>query len=156
MIELDDDTARLDVARVHAWLASSYWSPGIARATVERAIAGSHCLGAYDDGVQVGFARMITDHAPFAWLADVWVDVPVRGTGLGLAIVKNIVTNHLGSVSVWSADRSGSTFTIRLPRVHSDRPSSPQGAPVRSQQVNGRHARNSEATPVAVEGSQSR
>lgn len=46
------------------------------------------------------------------------------GTGLGLAIVKNIVTNHLGTVSVWSADRSGSTFTIRLPRVHSDRPSS--------------------------------
>ncbi len=46
------------------------------------------------------------------------------GTGLGLAIVKNIVTNHLGSVSVWSAGRSGSTFTIRLPRVHADRPSS--------------------------------
>ena len=46
------------------------------------------------------------------------------GTGLGLAIVKNIVTNHLGSVSVWSADRSGSTFTIRLPRVHADPPSS--------------------------------
>jgi two-component system sensor histidine kinase SenX3 len=46
------------------------------------------------------------------------------GTGLGLAIVKNIVTNHLGSVSVWSSPGSGSTFTIRLPRVHSDRPSS--------------------------------
>jgi two-component system sensor histidine kinase SenX3 len=46
------------------------------------------------------------------------------GTGLGLAIVKNIVTNHLGSVSVWSAERSGSTFTIRLPRVHADPPSS--------------------------------
>ncbi len=45
------------------------------------------------------------------------------GTGLGLAIVKNIVTNHLGTVSVWSASGSGSTFTIRLPRVHSDRPS---------------------------------
>ena len=42
------------------------------------------------------------------------------GTGLGLAIVKNIVTNHLGTVSVWSAVGSGSTFTIRLPRVHSD------------------------------------
>jgi two-component system sensor histidine kinase SenX3 len=46
------------------------------------------------------------------------------GTGLGLAIVKNIVTNHLGTVSVWSSNGSGSTFTIRLPRVHSDRPSS--------------------------------
>jgi two-component system sensor histidine kinase SenX3 len=46
------------------------------------------------------------------------------GTGLGLAIVKNIVTNHLGTVSVWSSPGSGSTFTIRLPRVHSDRPSS--------------------------------
>ncbi|HEU5265322.1 MAG TPA: ATP-binding protein [Jatrophihabitans sp.] len=46
------------------------------------------------------------------------------GTGLGLAIVKNIVTNHLGSVSVWSANGSGSTFTIRLPRVHSEESSS--------------------------------
>jgi two-component system sensor histidine kinase SenX3 len=46
------------------------------------------------------------------------------GTGLGLAIVKNIVTNHLGSVAVWSVNGSGSTFTIRLPRVHSDRSSS--------------------------------
>jgi len=46
------------------------------------------------------------------------------GTGLGLAIVKNIVTNHLGTVSVWSKVGSGSTFTIRLPRVHSDEPSS--------------------------------
>jgi two-component system sensor histidine kinase SenX3 len=42
------------------------------------------------------------------------------GTGLGLAIVKNIVTNHLGTVSVRSVEGSGSTFTIRLPRVHSD------------------------------------
>ena len=87
MIELDDDKTRLDVARVHAWLASSYWSPGIERALVERAIAGSHCLGAYRDGVQVGFARMITDHATFAWLADVWVEEGARGQGLGRRIV---------------------------------------------------------------------
>ena len=46
------------------------------------------------------------------------------GTGLGLAIVKNIVSNHLGTVSVWSAEGAGSTFTIRLPRVHSDTRSS--------------------------------
>jgi GNAT superfamily N-acetyltransferase len=87
MIALDDDKARLDVARIHGWLASSYWSPGIARDLVERAIAGSHCLGAYRDGEQVGFARAITDHATFAWIADVWVDQTVRGQGLGRRMV---------------------------------------------------------------------
>jgi GNAT superfamily N-acetyltransferase len=87
MIELDDDTARLDVGTVHAWLASSYWSPGIERGLLERAIAGSHCLGAYRDGEQVGFARAITDHATFAWIADVWVAEECRGQGLGRRMV---------------------------------------------------------------------
>ena len=87
MIELSDDKTRLDVARVHGWLAASYWSPGIERALVERGIAGSHCLGAYRDGEQVGFARAITDHATFAWIADVWVDEGARGQGLGRRMV---------------------------------------------------------------------
>jgi GNAT superfamily N-acetyltransferase len=86
-ILFSDDKSLLDVARIHGWLASSYWSPGIARDLVERAIAGSHCLGAYRDGEQVGYARMITDHATFAWLADVWVDEKVRGQGLGKKLV---------------------------------------------------------------------
>ena len=87
MLILSDDATRLDVARIHGWLASSYWSPGIERALVERAIAGSHCLGAYRDGAQIGFARMISDHAAFAWLADVWIDEPARGQGLGRRMV---------------------------------------------------------------------
>ena len=87
-IALSDDKARLDVARVHGWLAGSYWSPGIARDLVERAIAGSHCLGAYHAGGQVGFARAITDHATFAWIADVWVDDAARGAGLGRRMVQ--------------------------------------------------------------------
>ena len=86
-IILSDDASQLQVDRIHGWLASSYWSPGIERALVERAIAGSHCLGAYRDDEQVGFARMITDHATFAWLADVWVDESVRGQGLGRRMV---------------------------------------------------------------------
>jgi GNAT superfamily N-acetyltransferase len=87
MIELSDDGGRLQVDRIHGWLAGSYWSPGIARDLVERAIAGSHCLGAYNGDVQVGFARAITDHATFAWIADVWVDESVRGQGLGRRMV---------------------------------------------------------------------
>jgi len=87
-MDLSDDKARLDVAHIHGWLASSYWSPGIARALVERAIAGSHCLGAYREGAQIGFARMITDRATFAWLADVWVEETARGQGVGRAMVR--------------------------------------------------------------------
>ena len=86
-IELSDDRSRLQVDRIHGWLASSYWSPGIARETVARAIEGSHTLGAYAGDVQVGFARMITDGATFAWLADVWVDETLRGKGLGRRMV---------------------------------------------------------------------
>ncbi|CAN5220134.1 GNAT family N-acetyltransferase [soil metagenome] len=87
MITLDDDKARLQIDRVHIWLASSYWSPGIDRELVERAIAGSHCLGAYQGDEQVGYARMITDHATFAWLADVWIEESMRGQGLGRRMV---------------------------------------------------------------------
>ena len=86
-IDLSDDRSQLDIARIHGWLASSYWSPGIARDLVERAIAGSHPLGAYRDGIQVGFARAITDHATFAWIADVFVDDAARGHGIGRAMV---------------------------------------------------------------------
>jgi GNAT superfamily N-acetyltransferase len=87
-IDFSDDKARLDVARIHGWLASSYWSPGIGRDLIVRAIAGSHCLGAYREGGQVGFARMITDHATFAWLSDVWVDESARGQGIARAMVR--------------------------------------------------------------------
>ncbi len=87
MIELDDNPARLDLGRIHSWLTASYWSPGIERELVERAIAGSHPLGAYREGEQVGFVRAITDHATFAWIADVWVDEACRGQGLGQRMV---------------------------------------------------------------------
>ena len=92
-ILLSDDKGLLQLDRIHGWLASSYWSPGIARATVERAIAGSHALGVYDRGEQVGFARMISDHATFAWLADVWVVEQRRGQGLGRRMVQWFLDN---------------------------------------------------------------
>lgn len=88
MIELSDDPARLQFDRIHAWLTGSYWSPGISRALVERAARGSHALGAYRGGEQVGYARAITDRATFAWLADVWVEEGGRGQGLGRRMVR--------------------------------------------------------------------
>lgn len=111
MIELDDDKARLDIARVHGWLASSYWTPGISRALVERGIAGSHCLGAYAQGEQVGFARAITDHASFAWIADVWVDESVRGQGIARRMVRWFVDHpdfkDIRRIALVTADAHG-------------------------------------------------
>ena len=88
MIDLSDDKALLQFDRIHAWLASSYWSPGIARAVVERAAKGSHTLGAYEGGAQVGYARFISDGATFGWIADVWVAEGGRGRGLGRRMVR--------------------------------------------------------------------
>lgn len=88
MIELSDDRARLNLDRIHGWLTTSYWTPGITCEAVERQNAGSHCLGAYHpEHGQVGFARVISDKASFAWVADVWVDEAVRGMGVGRSLV---------------------------------------------------------------------
>ena len=62
-----------DARAAHAYLTQSYWSPGIAFETVEKALANSLCVSALHDGAQVGMARVITDRATFAYLADVYV-----------------------------------------------------------------------------------
>ncbi len=80
--EITTDPTRLDVEAIHAFLTTSYWSPGIPRATVARAIANSVCFGVLHDGHQVGFARVITDKVTFAYLADVYVLEAHRGQGL--------------------------------------------------------------------------
>lgn len=73
----------MQIAAIHAFLTQSYWAENIARDVVERAIAGSLCVGIFaPDGDQVGFARVITDRATFAYLADVYVLEPHRGHGL--------------------------------------------------------------------------
>jgi GNAT superfamily N-acetyltransferase len=90
--EVSTDAGRLDVDAVHAFLSTAYWSAGISRETRERAIAGSAPFGLYaPDGSQAGFARVITDRATFAYLADVFVLEPHRGRGLGVWLVGSIV-----------------------------------------------------------------
>ena len=89
MITLSDDPARIDLDRVHGWLTDSYWTPGITRERVAKQNAASHCLGAYHaEHGQVGFARVISDRASFAWLCDVWVDQAARGHGIARSMVR--------------------------------------------------------------------
>ena len=77
----------IDVAAAHAYLARSYWSPNIPLATVERAIANSLCVAVRHAGEQVGLARVVTDRATFAYLADVYVLEEHRWQGLARAMV---------------------------------------------------------------------
>ncbi|CAN5420967.1 GNAT family N-acetyltransferase [soil metagenome] len=85
---LSDDPARLQPAAIHAYLTRSYWCPGIGLALVERAMVGSHCVGVYQGDDQVAFARVITDHATFAHLADVYVLETHQGRGLASAMLR--------------------------------------------------------------------
>ena len=88
--EISTDATRLDVKAIHAFLETSYWSPGIPIATVRRAIENSVCVGAYIDKQQIGFARMVTDKATFAYLADVYVLLEFRGNGLAQRMLESL------------------------------------------------------------------
>lgn len=91
---VDDDPARLDLDVVHGYLRTAYWSPGVPREVVERAIGHSVVAGLYDaDGRQVGFARAVTDRATFAWIADVFVLESERGNGLGRFVVEALLAH---------------------------------------------------------------
>ncbi|MGW6009648.1 GNAT family N-acetyltransferase [Streptomyces sp. NPDC055210] len=95
--EISTDPARIDVDRVHRWLADdAYWALGRPREKQELAIAGSLNFGAYErvSGDQAAYARVVTDGATFAWLCDVYVDRSARGKGLGTALV-TAVRDHL-------------------------------------------------------------
>lgn len=94
---ISTDPSRLDFGVIHRFLRGSYWSPGIPREVVERAAANSLCFGVYRDSEQVGYCRIISDYATFAYLADVFILSEHRGQGLSkwmLATVKSHPSLH--------------------------------------------------------------
>jgi GNAT superfamily N-acetyltransferase len=89
---LSDDSARLDLPWVHAYLAEkSYWARNIPMAILEKAVRNSVCYGIYRNGGQVAFARVVTDKATFGYLCDVFVDEAARGRGLAQWMVECIL-----------------------------------------------------------------
>jgi GNAT superfamily N-acetyltransferase len=91
---VSDDPTRLEVKAIHAFLVSSYWAQGIPFETVERSLKNSLCFGAYTEArEQVGLARVISDFATFAWLADVYVLDAHRGHGLSKALMRAVVSH---------------------------------------------------------------
>ncbi|WXL25758.1 GNAT family N-acetyltransferase [Ectopseudomonas mendocina] len=80
---LDADKSRLDLDVIHGFLTHSTWAKGISRERVKLSIDNSLCLGLYHHEQQIGFARLVTDAATFAYLCDVFVDPAYQGKGLG-------------------------------------------------------------------------
>jgi GNAT superfamily N-acetyltransferase len=100
---ISTDRERLDRAAIHAFLTGSYWARGIPRETVDRSIDNSLCFGVYEGKPQVGFARVITDFATFAYLGDVFVLESHRGQGLSKWLVEVIMSlPELQGLRRWS------------------------------------------------------
>lgn len=101
--EISTDPSRIDLPLVYGYLTASYWAKGIPEQTVRRSIQHSLCFGVYRGSRQVGFARVISDYATFAYLADVFVLEDCRGRGLAVWLMQCIMDHpELQGLRRWS------------------------------------------------------
>ncbi|HTR97743.1 MAG TPA: GNAT family N-acetyltransferase [Candidatus Acidoferrales bacterium] len=100
---ISTDPARLDLTMIHGFLTTCYWAKGIPLETVERSLEHALNFGLYEGERQVGFARVISDRATFAYVGDVFVLEPWRGHGLSKWLMRVIVGHpELQGLRRWS------------------------------------------------------
>jgi GNAT superfamily N-acetyltransferase len=100
---ISTDEERLDLDMLYGFLTESYWAKGIPREVVARSIRNSLCFGVYCDGKQIGFARVISDYATYAYIGDVFVLESYRGRGLGKWLMECIMRHPwLQGLRRWS------------------------------------------------------
>ena len=90
---ISSDKTLLDLDVIHGFLDTSYWAAGRSLETIRRSIENSISFGVYKGDQQVGFARVITDYATFAWIADVFVLEAHRGQGLSKWLMEVILAH---------------------------------------------------------------
>jgi GNAT superfamily N-acetyltransferase len=100
---ISTDQSAFDINAIHAYLSTSYWAAGIPLETVARSVANSLCFGVFHHDAQIGFARVITDRATFAYIGDVYILDAFQGRGLGTWLIQ-IITAHpdLQGLRRWS------------------------------------------------------
>ena len=96
---ISTDRERLDLDVIYGFLTECYWAKGIPRELVARSIENSLCFGVYSEGRQVGFARIISDYATYAYIGDVFVLEPYRGHGLGKWLVECIMRDSAPGIA---------------------------------------------------------
>jgi GNAT superfamily N-acetyltransferase len=92
-IAISTDRSQFDLDAIHGYLEKSYWAGGIPRGLVARAMEQSLCFGAFEGARQVGFARVISDLATFAYVSDVFVIDSHRGRGVGKRLMSAIMAH---------------------------------------------------------------
>lgn len=92
-IVVSTDRSRLDLDVIHGFLTTAYWARGVPREVVARSMEHSLCFGAFDEGRQVGFARVVSDHATFAYICDVFALESHRGHGVGKSLMAAIMSH---------------------------------------------------------------
>ena len=99
---ISTDKSRLDLDVIANFLQNSYWAKDRPLEIIEKSIEGSICFGVYDNKEQIGFARVTTDKATFAWLADVFILEEYRGKGLSKWFIETVLNYpELLSISRW-------------------------------------------------------
>ncbi|MFZ0391330.1 MAG: GNAT family N-acetyltransferase [Calditrichia bacterium] len=101
---ISTDKSKLDIPMIHSFLSrESYWAKGRSLQTVNRAVENSLCFGVYSEsGKQVGFARVVSDFAVFAWILDLFILPAYRGSGLGKNLMQEIMDHpDLQSLQRW-------------------------------------------------------
>lgn len=103
MIQISTDKSRLNIELIHNYLSNeSYWAKGRSIEKVKLSIENSICFGVYLDETQIGFARVVTDYAVFAWILDVFILKDFQGRGYGKKLMNTIMTqNNLQDLLRW-------------------------------------------------------
>ena len=91
--DISTDKQKFDIDLIHSFLTRSYWSEGISKDVIKKSIDGSLCFGVFEYEKQVGFARVITDKATFAYLADVFIIEEYQGRGLSKLLMEVIMSH---------------------------------------------------------------
>jgi len=103
LIEISSDKTRLDIDFIHAFLTKAYWAKGRAKEEIKLTIEHSLCYGIYLDGQQIGFTRVLTDYAVFAYLMDVFIDENHRGKAYSKQLLNTIFDDPtLANIQQWA------------------------------------------------------
>jgi GNAT superfamily N-acetyltransferase len=137
-ITVTTEPSRLDLDAIHGYLTRSYWARGISRDLVARAMAHSLCFGAFAGERQIGFARVVSDRATFAYLCDVFVLEPHQGRGVGKRLMAAVMAHPdlqgLRRLALFTRDAHGlyrqygfreTRFADRFMEAFNDRPYDP-------------------------------